>query len=886
MSFRRFRGALPLSIAVMVAGTTAPGEPVHPHDSAHVCSEGTPPQIEDAALPAPDIDHEILDAETAARVAALRAENDAAALRADSRTVLAPAARQPQGALSGRIVYAAAGHGWTANQNNAGTLNGVWYTQRGDNNEIVEDLGNIDQLNMFVNYAFNAGATVVPFRPVGYQNNEVVIDNMDAQAVFTPGASWSNSTNAQYYGNASDAVSYRFTPKSAVETATARYTPNLPEAGFYPVYCWTRDGSDRVDDQLYRIVHTGGTTEIRINHRLVGKGWIWLGTYYFDAGTAGHVEISNQSNDANAGSLYVFADAIRFGNGMGDINRGGGISGKPRNEEASRYWVERGLGQGASSTIYNSSDIDQDDNVSAPPRMAAWMNREAEGAMADRVFLSFHTNLSAGALGLYNGNNDPNTATPNQFRWAELVGREMNDDLVAIGTPPMEAVYVDRGPNPSNVTLDRTDIEFGEINNLRINDEFDATILEAGGHGSSTLVADSINLRNANVRNWIARSSLKAMVRYFNEFGGAPLAFLPEPPQNLRATADGTGGVLLEWDAPIVDGIGGQAATGYVVYRSANGYGFGNPVVISGGATTSHLVTGLAAGQTHYFRVAATNAGGESMPSVPAGVRLPASGTPRILVVNGFDRLNRTMNVRETSPSGIGGPSGGPQTYDRILLHRMNSFDYVVQHGEAIHSAGENFDSCQNEAVISGDMQLADYDIVVWILGEESTADKTFDATERAAVQAFLAGGGHLFVTGAEIGWELVAQGVASSFYQNVLRANYLADDGGSYQATGAAGSILAGIVMDFPPGPSIYDADFPDRIAATSGSVVCATYTGGGSGGAAIQYDGSAGGGRIVMFGFPFETINSSSVRADVMAAVLAFFSTVTRVEEWWMLQ
>ena len=31
---------------------------------------------------------------------------------------------------------------------------------------------------------------------------------------------------------------------------------------------------------------------------------------------------------------------IRFGNGMGDIDRGGGVSGLPREDEAGLYWVK------------------------------------------------------------------------------------------------------------------------------------------------------------------------------------------------------------------------------------------------------------------------------------------------------------------------------------------------------------------------------------------------------------------------------------------------------------------------------------------------------------------------------------------------------------------
>ena len=42
-----------------------------------------------------------------------------------------------------------------------------------------EDTGNVDQMTMFVYQCFNAGATVVPMRPVGNQTNEVVLDNVD-----------------------------------------------------------------------------------------------------------------------------------------------------------------------------------------------------------------------------------------------------------------------------------------------------------------------------------------------------------------------------------------------------------------------------------------------------------------------------------------------------------------------------------------------------------------------------------------------------------------------------------------------------------------------------------------------------------------------------------
>lgn len=114
-----------------------------------------------------------------------------------------------------------------------------------------EDYGNLDQMNMFAQYAFNAGATVVPMRPVGFQRREVVLDNVSSDVTWSGG--WNNSTQTIYYGNPGE-VPYRWASLSSSETATASYVPNIPEDGFYPVYTWVRHGSDRTF-RLYRIRH-------------------------------------------------------------------------------------------------------------------------------------------------------------------------------------------------------------------------------------------------------------------------------------------------------------------------------------------------------------------------------------------------------------------------------------------------------------------------------------------------------------------------------------------------------------------------------------------------------------------------------------------------------
>src|SRR5829696_8124632 len=138
------------------------------------------------------------------------------------------------GVLTDKIVFTSAGHGWRWS-----TTLGRYATDRGDNNEIVEDFGNQDQMTFYADYLLRAGATVVPMRPIGRQINQVVLDNDSAGVTFS--GTWSNSSSTKFYdedyGASTDAIPYKYAGTvTGTETATATYLPNIPQAGFYPVY--------------------------------------------------------------------------------------------------------------------------------------------------------------------------------------------------------------------------------------------------------------------------------------------------------------------------------------------------------------------------------------------------------------------------------------------------------------------------------------------------------------------------------------------------------------------------------------------------------------------------------------------------------------------------
>jgi hypothetical protein len=791
---------------------------------------------------------------------------------------------QPQGALSGVVVYCSAGHGFLADPNDAHPADGdrTWSTQRFLYSGVVEDFGNNEQINFFAQYAFNAGATVVPFRPLGYQPNEFVLDNGSEGVSYT--GTWRiDTTSTIYYGTPSDDIPYRYAiADSTGESALAAYRPPIAQEGYYPVYCWARWGSDRVN-QLYRIVHSGGTAEVRVNHRRVGQGWVWLGNYHFVPGGNGGVEISNF---APGDSGVVIADAIRFGNGMGDVNRGYGFSGYGREFEASRYWVERMNGVGVSTDLYDWPSFDDwDDNIGTPPRKSADMNNEADGTYWQRIYLGFHSNAGTpNTLGLYNVT--PGTATTSQTEYAQYIATEIAADLehedsgVSFQYDSADTRQVAIYTNGSSYGEIRA---FGSALGIGNDNEMAATIAEVASHESPL---DGVLLRDPRCRNIMARASYQAIVKFLNAGSGGqiPLALLPEPPTHVSARVSAGGDVTVGWQAPPVTAAGGGAATGYVVYRSTDGYGFGSPVVIAGGSNLSTVISGLAPGAIHYFQVAATNSGGESMPSETLAVRISAGMTPSpVLIVNGFDRFDEYMSPWLVLPTNIGSTSAGGATIRTIRPLQMNSFDYAIQHGKALQACNRSFDSCSNESIASGAVPLAGYRAIVWIGGEESTFDQTFSSPEQAAISSYLAAGGNLFVSGAEIGAHLDGAGAGPAFYNGQLRADYVGNDAGVYAAAGAAGSIFAGMSVDFSTSAGApYDADEPDTIVPIGGSTTAMTYVTAGNPVAAVQYAGSY---KSVYVAFPFEAIGSPATREQVMAAVMGFFDvpvpvTMTRWE------
>jgi D-alanyl-D-alanine carboxypeptidase len=261
---------------------------------------------------------------------------------------------------------------------------------------------------------------------------------------------------------------------------------------------------------------------------------------------------------------------------------------------------------------------------------------------------------------------------------------------------------------------------------------------------------------------------------------------------------------------------------------------------------TRVVLTGLELEHRYEIRVTADGPGGISDPSDVYTTRTSLSDSD-ILIVDGHDRYDTAWE----NPMGVG--------------HR-----FAADTGGAL--AGRSHDTVSNESVISGQIALEDYRAVLWVLGEESVFDLTFDVTERALVDAYLAGGGNLMVSGAEIGWDLDFLGDADmqAFYEASLHAAYVEDDAGTFSAIPVHGGLFSGLGELGFLVPQTMQVDYPDVLSPQSGAVSELLYVGGTGGTAAISYSGVH---RVVYLGFPFEAIDNGLQRESMLAAILGFF-------------
>jgi len=249
-----------------------------------------------------------------------------------------------------------------------------------------------------------------------------------------------------------------------------------------------------------------------------------------------------------------------------------------------------------------------------------------------------------------------------------------------------------------------------------------------------------------------------------------------------------------------------------------------------------------------YYMVNVDDAGLESIPSDVYGYAAPISDhDPDILIVDGFDEWN-----------------GRPIAQD--LNH-----PFAAWHGLDLAAAGFSFEACANQQV-GTEFTLTDYDVVIWVLGDETNSLTTLDRTE---LRAFLENGGNLFLSGSNTANDL--HSTDRSFLNDYLGVDFNAGDVDFYDVTSSgANSFYQGEPFTFDYGDlNIYRVGSPDRILPIGSSEEALEVNFGRV--VSLQKKDTFGSGTeegaVIFLSIPYETISPVTARRQIMKDAMEFF-------------
>ena len=738
--------------------------------------------------------------------------------------------RPHPGALTGKTVYVSAGHGWF-------WTGSAWATQRGNTFDLVEDFISTETVAQHLIPLLQAmGAYVVPVRESDRTPAMVIVDDADPALSF---AGLTTTTSTEGWGAPPAVITDGANPfglgGSAITAGdgggTATWVFDVPTAADYSVYVSWVQAPDRASNAHYVVRHAGGEAHFQVDQRRHGSTWVLLGRFPFEAGADPARGAVVLVADAAAGTKLSI-DAVRIGGGTGRIARGAAASGRPRYEEAARYAAQW---NGAPASVWDAAAADNNDDVSSRSRFSAWEHEPGE----DAAYVAWHTNAPNPGVGTESFAYGPSsygpvsefTGVPGSLELMNAIHTQLVGDLKAAFDP----AWRDRGQHTAY---------FGEINPSH-NSEMPATLIEVAFHSTQTN-ADA--LREPRFRYLAARAIARGVARYFATKDGKTLVLPPEPPTGLRAT-QGAGGIVLAWAPPAAGPAAGGTPSGYRVYLSRDGQAFD-----AGRDVTEPLLT-LSAEEVGaapvFARISAVNAGGESRPSPVIGARRAGSGTARVLVIGGFDRLTGDMFIPEDLSA------FNLATIDRGPEDRLNDGSYVARHGLAIGAAGYSFDAITRDAI--GDIDLGAYAAIDWVAGRDGIT------AEAAALTAYLDGGGRLLLSGSDL-----ALGLDPALARRF---------GVTFAATAPTSGAATGIAFPFDGLAEIAIGDDawgglrpPTEDALTAaGSQIALRFAAGTVAGTYL--DEPATGARAIVLAFPIEALADADARTDVIARALGAF-------------
>ena len=764
----------------------------------------------------------------------------------------------------------------------------------------------------------NAGAIVYTPRERDTQKNEIIVDNdtPNASLYLEVGSKKAHWATTPIKGFAQKKAIYRdgenpftdgtcrFIPterkKKNKDQAFAEWVPTLPAKGEYAVYVSYRTLPNSVSDAKYLVFHNGGVTEFKVNQKIGGGTWVYLGTFEFDKGNNdyGMVVLSNESSEHGV----VCADAVRFGGGMGNIERGGKTSGLPRYLEGARYsaqWAgmpyevyagRKGENDYADDINTRSNTINylsggsvynpQQPGLGIPLEMTMALHSDAGCSKTDELI---------GSLGIYTTDFNNGKLNTGIDRYAS---RDLADILL---TQIQKDIY-----SSYNLSWTRRSMWNRNYSETRL-PATPSTIIELLSHQN---FADMQLGHDPNFKFTVGRAIYKGILQFVAGQHDKEYVVQPLPVSNFAIRFGKKKNTLeLSWKGENDPQEPTAQPREYIVYTRIGYGGFDNGTLVS---KTSHTVK-IEPGLVYSFKVTAVNRGGESFPSEILSAYKAKRERERVLIINGFDRVSGPAVINTFDKAGFdleqdpGVPylsnisfSGAQIGFDRAQAGKEgegslgysgselegmkiagNTFDYPFIHGKAIKAAGKySFVSCSDEAVENGTVTLEDYPVVDYILGMEKEDPvhkvyyKTFSSAMQRIITSYCQSGGNLFVSGAYVGSDMSGTQGNREFTEKILKYGYQSSmtDKSSNRINGLGRTIT----IPRAPNETSYAVPAPDCIVPVDTAFPVFTYVPGNQS-AGIAYKGNY---RTFVLGFPFESIQSEADRATIMAGILGFFT------------
>ena len=758
----------------------------------------------------------------------------------------------------------------------------------------------------------NAGAVVFTPRERDWQRHEVIVDNDDAKALvnyheINVREKWTKAPakgfafhNGDYHDgeNPFQAGTARMvrTTKKRDHASFINYQPHIPEDGRYAVYVsyQTVDGS--VDDAHYTVWHNGQKTEFKVNQQMGGSTWVYLGTFNFAAGCneQNRVELSNYSSHKNG---VVTADAVRFGGGMGNIARGGKVSGFPRCLEGARYYAQWA---GMPYDVYGRREglNDYADDINCRSHMT---NLLAGGSCYAPDSVGRHVPIEL-SLGVHS---DAGYTPTGEGVYGTLTICTTKKGDATLATGLSRTMSTDLATALLHNIATDLQYRYGDWNVRRVKDDnysetrlpiVPSSILETMSHQN---FGDLCYGFDPNFRFTLARSVYKTLLRYISAKHGDKYMVTPLTPDNFHIEfTDREGEVRISWQGLIDNQEPTSTPSGYVLYIAQDGSDFDNGTPLRGTSCTVKLVPGV----LYSFRIAATNEGGVSFPSEVLTAMYNPAAQHTAMIVNGFYRLSgpaiskhgQGFDLNEDMGVSYGpmpGYIGRQQVFNvaRIgiedstglgfssnelegLFIAGNNYNNVYTHAKAIRSSGRfNIVSCSAQSVENGNVSLDQrYAVVDVVLGLECNDGhslvpyKSLRPLMRNALSRYTAQGGRLLVSGAYVGSDQ-ATGDEQQWLSSVLKAVPAGTNRTSSQVRGL------NLLFDFyqQPNERHYAAMQTDVLMPTGNAFAAMVYNNENTS-AAVAYDGSDY--KTFTMGFPFECITDQQTQASLMRGILNF--------------